>query len=312
MLRVAAIVVTYNRLNLLKECVDALLNQTYKNMDILIIDNASTDNTFEYANELVENENNVEYYRLDNNVGGAGGFYEGIKRAASQKHDWIWLMDDDTIPEKNALEELCIAASKIKEPIGFISSNVFGISNKTMNTPRINSLKKGENGYADWNERLEDSLVKVQSATFCSIFINLKAIQSVGFPIKSYFIWGDDTEYTLRLSYYYGQGWIAGKSKVLHKRENEKSLSILTENNKNRINNYFYYVRNYLINVSLYYGYMAAIAKTLHFVINMLQIAVGRKEYKFSKISIIIKGICAFWFRKYDRQEVKNRINVQR
>ncbi|MBO5208002.1 MAG: glycosyltransferase family 2 protein [Lachnospiraceae bacterium] len=311
-MKVTAVVVTYNRIKLLEECVAALLNQDYENMDILLVDNYSTDGTREYMQEILQkHKNKIHTLFLEENIGGAGGFHEGMKYAMKNNPDWLWLMDDDTIPEKDACTELCKAVQLIDGKIGFLSSNVYGMKNECMNTPRMKISQKGENGYADWNVHLEESLVKVNSATFCSCFVSAEAVRTVGLPIKEYFIWGDDTEYTLRLSKYYGQGWLVGKSKVLHKRENGQSLSIKKEDNPNRINVYYYYTRNYLINLKLYYyGYLGALIKTFHFNLIMLQILFGKSRYKGRKIAVLFKGIFAFWFGRYDKKATAKRMNI--
>ena len=57
---VIAIIVTYNRKELLKESIEALLQQTYKNFDILVIDNASTDGTYETISSYIDN-NQIKY-----------------------------------------------------------------------------------------------------------------------------------------------------------------------------------------------------------------------------------------------------------
>lgn len=310
-MKVTAVVVTYNRVNLLKECIEALLNQDYQTMDILIVDNNSNDGTKEYIAQMESrHQDKIKPLYLNQNIGGAGGFHEGMKKAMEFQPDWLWMMDDDTIPEREALTELCRAAEILPDGnIGFLSSNVYGMKHECMNTPRMKFTQKGENGYADWNIHLADSLVKVNSATFCSILISADAVKRTGLPLKEYFIWGDDTEYTLRLSRNYGQGWLVGKSLVLHKRENGQALSLKKETNQGRIAVYYYYTRNYLINVRLYYyGYLGALAKTLHFYLIMLQILFGQSKYKWKKIGVLWKGILAFWFKRYDSKAVKQRM----
>lgn len=312
-MKVTAIVVTYNRLALLKECIAALLAQDYENMDILLVDNHSTDGTIEYMNELLaENSSKIKALFLDENTGGAGGFHAGVKAAAYSDADWLWLMDDDTIPERQACSELVRAVEVIgpENKIGYISSNVYGMQGECMNTPRMKFMQKGENGYADWNKYLSDALVKVNSATFCACFVSTDAVRAVGLPLKEYFLWGDDTEYTLRLSKYYGQAYLAGKSKVLHKRTGSQSLSIVQEENPNRMKLYFFYVRNYLINLRLYFGVLAPFAKTAHFLLMMLQILLGKSKLKGKKIAVLWKGIFAYWFRRYDTKMVKNRLDI--
>lgn len=312
-MKVTAIVVTYNRLNLLKECVKALLGQDYENMDILLVDNCSKDGTVEYIKSLLQGEyaGRISAIFLNKNVGGAGGFCEGMRHALQTDAEWLWLMDDDTMPERNACTELCRAVEVIDDKIGFLSSNVYGMANECMNTPRMRFSQKGGNGYADWNIHLSEGLVKVNSATFCSCFVSVKAVHKVGFPVKEYFLWGDDTEYTLRLSRYYGQGWLVGKSRVLHKRRNGQALSIIEEDDPGRISVYYYYVRNYLINVKLYYyGYLGALAKTIHFNMVICQILFGRSKFKGKKLRMLLKGIFDFWIGKYDKKAVNGRMHI--
>lgn len=311
MKKVVTVVVSYNRKELLKECLSALMGQTYENMQILLIDNNSTDGTEEYIHEsgYIE-QGKLTYCKLPENIGGAGGFHEGVKRAMKMGADWIWVMDDDTIPEAEALTELVEAAEYIgDEKIAYLSSNVHGMSGEPMNVPRMKMFQKGPNGYADWNTKLEHALVKVHTATFCSMMFSAEAVRKVGLPIRSYFIWGDDTEYSLRLSKYVGQGWLVGKSKVLHKRANEKALSVLKEDNPGRVRIYYYYIRNYLINLKLYYGFCAMMAKLGHFWMMMLLALVKPGcKYRFKKFGVLFKGTSAFIFRRYDYKEVKNRL----
>ena len=110
---VAAVIVTYNRKELLKECIEALLKQNYKKCDVLVIDNASTDGTKSYIEELLKNKR-VIYKNTGANLGGAGGFNYGMKEAYNLGYEYIWVMDDDCIVHNDSLEELLIADKKLK------------------------------------------------------------------------------------------------------------------------------------------------------------------------------------------------------
>ena len=77
--KVMAIIVTFNRKELLKESIEALLNQSYKNCDILVVDNASSDGTREFISGYIDNKK-VIYKNTEVNIGGAGGFNFGIKK----------------------------------------------------------------------------------------------------------------------------------------------------------------------------------------------------------------------------------------
>lgn len=255
--RVCAVIVTFNRKILLKECLTAIIGQSYSAIKIILIDNASTDGTQEMLKECgFLNNPALHYIHMDRNTGGAGGFYEGLKIAKGQEYDWVWVMDDDTIPKENCLEELLSASRKVnaklpQKKISFMASTVYGENGEFMNLPDIDSTVE-VNGYQGWYRFLSDGIVTIKNATFVSILISNAAIGRCGLPNTDFFIWGDDTEYTTRLTKYYGNAYFVGRSIAIHKRENAKSISILNEENPDRIKLYHYYYRNQGINRRMY------------------------------------------------------------
>jgi len=141
---ISAVVVTYNRKELLEECLQSLLNQTYNNFNILIVDNCSTDGTREYIESYLNDK--VQYFNTGANLGGAGGFNFGIKKAVENGADYVWIMDDDCIPTVNALEELVNFAREKEENFGFLSSVVKWKDNSIcrMNIQKITLSKSVE------------------------------------------------------------------------------------------------------------------------------------------------------------------------
>lgn len=252
-----AIVVTYNRKKLLIECLEAISKQTVAPALTIVVDNASTDGT----NELLTSEqyaNTIKYLQLEKNIGGSGGFYEGMKYAIENySYDFLWIMDDDTIPEPDCLEELLnaydnVMSTNADDKISYLVSKALTEDRQgVMNVPDLD-LVPSENGFPTWHKYLEFGLARTREATFVSIMFPKEAIQNCGLPIRDYFIWGDDSEYTMRLKKFYGPGYIVGKSKAIHKRENKQILSIWREDNVNRIKMFYYCFRNQTIN-RIYY-----------------------------------------------------------
>lgn len=267
-IKVAANVVTYNRKQLLSECLNALLKQTYPLDAIYIIDNASTDDTsdfliergfinkqlipdrepveaiksiplYQFSNKTVE----IHYVRMHKNTGSAGGQYEGVRRGYKAGFDWLWLMDDDTIPKNDALEIL-ISKSKISKNIGFLCSKVFWKDNilHLRSTPSLkNYYILKDNSQILFNLFEEQGALIVDKATFVSLLINKDAIKAVGYPIKEFFIWADDLEYTFRIFNKGFLGLYVAGSHVIHKTNtNNSSIEVDT----NRIDLYFYHARN--------------------------------------------------------------------
>lgn len=310
MQNIVAVVVTYNRKKLLVECLNAILEQSIKVSKIIVIDNNSTDNTYDYLKQQNLLKDELLYYKLEENIGGAGGFYEGIKKSQMFNPDWVWIMDDDTIPTQSCLKELITKKNKIAGKISYLASVVYGINGESMNVPNIN-LSKSESLYPDWYRYLKYGIVKIKEATFVSLLINNDAIKKVGYPVKDYFIWGDDIEYTLRLNEYYGPSYFVGSSVAIHKRKIAKSLSLIEETDLNRLKFHYFMIRNNLINKKTYYGKKACLKFLLHKEKEALRILFNfRCKYKIKKIFIIQKGIFCFLFRKYDYNAFMNRLDL--
>lgn len=300
--KVVAIVVTYNRKELLQECLDALMNQTYPLNKIIVINNCSTDGTDKLFEEGAKyHVDNIELVTTSKNLGGAGGFCEGIKIADTTDCDLIWIMDDDTIAYNDSLEGLIESRRRLRElgveKVGYLASVVFGPENEPMNVPVL-ERKATANGYSDWYKYLNDGMVKIKSATFVSIIVEHEAVKELGYPLADYFIWGDDTEYTQRLSSQYGEAFFCGKSRVLHKRFNAKSISIFNENNPDRIGMYFYYFRNSLLNAKKYNKKGNSFLHICEYELMSAKCLLGRSvKYRWKKFYAIQKGIFCYLFK---------------
>ncbi len=195
-MKIIAIVVTHNRLHLLKTCLMAINSQVRQPDVLLIVNNSSTDGTLEW---LIQEQ--LPFVTRENK-GGAGGFNEGLRLAYSNGADWIWLMDDDTIPEKHALYELEKGMqhfSRCNTTIGFFTSQVLW----TDGTPHLMNRTcpyEDENLLSQCLHSLPAGKYHpIAGASFVSILVSREAVSRVGLPIKEFFIWHDDTEYTRRM-----------------------------------------------------------------------------------------------------------------
>lgn len=244
--KVAALVVTYNRLELLKEVINALRGQTYSQLSIVVVNNGSTDNTAQWLSRQSDVTTITQ-----GNTGGAGGFNTGMRYIAEHNYDACWLMDDDVVCSPDALEELLNALQK-NDNIGFVCSKVVGLDGTPMNVPMVDQRKRDVN-YQNWMDYLEYQMVGVEACTFVSVLIPTRIIKEVGLPYKEYFIWGDDSEYTTRITRKYS-AFMAARSVVTHKRTIQGDLRFDTETNATRINNFFYYFRNQTHFAYLYRG----------------------------------------------------------
>jgi GT2 family glycosyltransferase len=243
---IAVVVVTYNRKDLLSECLTSLIHQTKKIDQIFVVDNNSNDGTKEFLREFSRKNKKINPLFLRKNIGAAGGFYEGMKKSYELGYDWIWMLDDDSIPHKTALKSLMNKLNILPSETGFLCSNVYGISGEVMNVPNIN-LEYSKNEYPFWNYFLEKGIVEISSCGWMSLF-SRKVIKKIGYPIKELFLWGDDDDFTRRASKHF-RGFLIGESKILHKRKIENTLNIIKEKDPKRIENFYFLYRNSLYSV---------------------------------------------------------------
>lgn len=109
-----AVIVTYNRKELLSQNIEMLLKQTMTVDSIIIVDNCSSDGTYEYLKNCGWTTEPFLYLKTETNIGGAGGFYTGVKAAYEAGADWIVLMDDDgRMADEHTMEILYRAARKL-------------------------------------------------------------------------------------------------------------------------------------------------------------------------------------------------------
>lgn len=311
MKKIVAVTVAFNRVNLTKEQINSLINQTYKVDKFIIIDNSTNNEIQELINREYHKEEFLIYKKTKSNIGSAKGFNLAINLAMKYSPDFVWIMDDDTIPYFEALNELMNAQSYLddkKENFSFLASSTFGIDNVAMTVPTLSKDRDKKSGYMEWYRYLDRSIVKIQDATFCSILVKKEAINKVGLPTSSLFMWVEDTEYTNRLIKYYGSAYLIGKSIAIHKRANGKILDIKTEENYNRVKNYYYLYRNTLIVTKEYYGFKSVIGCIIRMISLIFSLLLNRTyKFRFKKIAVIIKASLAFIVNNYDKKGFKNR-----
>ena len=214
--RVCAVVVTFNRKSLLAECLEAVERQTHAVERIAVVDNASTDGTDEYLRSRGGvTGSKIEALRLPTNLGGAGGFRTGIEWAFAGHYDWIWLMDDDTIPDPSALAALLRARATLAPRISvdLLTSRVLwtdgSVHRMNVPWPQSGSTAAGE-------AMAQLGLTPIRAATFVSTLIHRRVVERVGLPLADYFIWSDDIEYTGRFLKQHA-GVLVPDSVVIHK-----------------------------------------------------------------------------------------------
>lgn len=285
--RVVAVVVTYNRPALLEQCVRALQQQTTP-CDILIINNASTDDTHQRAQAIAATDERIHYENTGANLGGAGGFNYGMKKAAAMGYGYFWLMDDDCLPAKTALEKLMEADKALGGPdkYGYLSSAVLWTDGRECAMNR----QKVKKSYYENVHLLDRGIIQVEHSTFVSVLFPIQTVRRVGLPIKEFFIWGDDIEYTRRITVRQGlPGYLAGQSRVTHAMKENTGSNIATDIPE-RIDRYNYAFRNenYLYRREGFKGFAYYVAKCC---LNLCRVLTKAKGRRFKRCFIILRAM---------------------
>lgn len=209
MSKIHAIVVTYNRRALLEVLLRALAAQTRQPDHILLLDNASTDDTQSWIESSGwTSGSRHEYVRLPDNVGGAGGFTEGMRRSFESGADAVWMMDDDAEPEADCLEKLLT--------IYDTDTDIYGSIAITHDRQKFCWPLVSMDGVEFKTPAEVPDKVSVAMLPFLGILIPRKVVETAGYPDPGYFVQGDDAEFCFRARKNGLHIYAAGRSRLRH------------------------------------------------------------------------------------------------
>ena len=290
---VCAAIVTFNRKNLLLRCLNNIIEQGGGLKKILVVDNNSTDGSEQFilenfSSRLKYKEINFKWIRLNENIGGAGGFNKAVKEFLLSEEDYLWLMDDDGFPAKDTLEQLL----KYSNEFCYIGPAV--ISDKDENTLSFpmrlpNSLKIIDSLKDVY---LKGEIIENIVLPFNGTLISRQVITSIGLPNENYFIWGDEVDYTERARKAGAQIFTVTSSKFFHPKApnvgNPMFFGLLRYNDPNTDLKLYCYCRNNFANQKKYRGPLRA---SLFFFKSLWYYSLTRPSLR--KLSIALKGLIA-------------------
>jgi GT2 family glycosyltransferase len=191
--RVAAVIVAYEGVDLLRACVEALRAQTHPALDVLIVDN-SVSGAVESAFSA---DPSLDYARTDRNVGFSRGCNLGIARALESGADFVWLLNPDTVPEP-----ACLAAS-LDAAAAFPDAGVVGACIRYSGVPERVWYGGGRLDYATGvGKHLREAGGAARQTgyvTGCSMLIPAPVLRRVGGLEERIFMYLDDAEFCMRV-----------------------------------------------------------------------------------------------------------------
>ena len=189
----AIVIVTYNRLSMLRTCIGHAFGQTVQPCAVVVIDNCSTDGTGEYLDQLKRSGDYGErliLFREKENIGGAGGFHDGLRLAVKRtKADWFMMIDDDAILDPDCMEKLDPASAQHR-------TDAYACSVYCRGELELSHRKDKKGSIPARRYRQPEFLCT--GTSFCGTMFSRELVSKIGYPLKAYFIWFDDTEYSMR------------------------------------------------------------------------------------------------------------------
>lgn len=216
--KVYIIVLNWNGKEDTLECLKSLEKISYSNYKIVVVDNGSEDDS---VSEIKKQFSEVKIIENKKNLGFAGGNNVGMKYAINGGADYVLLINNDTTVEENFLSEL-VKTGESDEKIGILGSKIYFYSDPNriwFAGGKVNWLKnKGTHiGLDQIDNGQYDKIKETDYLTGCCLLIKREVIEKIGVLAEDYFLYYEDTDFSLRTKNVGYRSIYVPKSKIYHK-----------------------------------------------------------------------------------------------
>jgi GT2 family glycosyltransferase len=209
---ISIIVLNYNAGELLLNCIDSLKKSTYQNIEILVVDNISSDDSHTKCKKqfpdirLIQNRKNLGY---------CGGNNVGIKEA---KGEFIVILNPDTIVEENWLDEMFNAFNEFGD--GLYQPKIISLNESDIIQSTGNMIHAFGFGFArDKGKKIiekKEEIEKIGYASGTCLFTTKKVLEKVGLLDEFLFLYHDDLDLGWRAAQIGINSYYVPKSKIFH------------------------------------------------------------------------------------------------
>ncbi len=194
MKKVFAIILNYNGKDTLLECLDSVYKSDYSNLEVIIVDNNSTDGSFKIAKNHFAK---FHFIKNSQNIGFAGGNNVAIKFALEKMADYIFLLNNDALIKNDTISKLVKTAER-NEKIGLLSPLIY--KNKTNKIwfagGKINWLQMRTEHTS--NKLLKNKPLLTSYITGCAMLIKKEVFKKIGLLDEDYFLYYEDADFSYR------------------------------------------------------------------------------------------------------------------
>lgn len=281
---ITSVIVTYNRKSYLEKLLELQEQLSIKPNNVIVVNNNSNDGTEELLNgwKLKHSQFNKYVINIEKNIGGSGGFYEGMKKALEIKSDWVYVSDDDAFPDNNIFEEFNRFFKEHKEDL----NNIAAVCGKVISFGEIDLDHRRRITNSNWfikekNVNIEEycSNFEIDLFSYVGTIINCDYLRKFGLTERDYFIYYDDTEHSLRLSKY-GKIICVPNIQIMHDTKKDKNNDLTWKN--------YYGYRNRLLMIKKHYNRRYFVVE---YTLDILRIIKRLLLGKLNDANIIYNGI---------------------
>jgi len=209
---VSVIVLNYNAGELLLNCIESIKKSAYKNLEIIVVDNISTDKSQKICKEKYPD---IKLIQNDENFGYCEGNNIGIREA---KGDYIIILNPDTIVESSWIEELISAYNKFGD--GLYQPKFFSLDEKLVLQSTGNMLHIFGFGFARDKGKIDDkkmeAIEKINYASGTCLFTSKAVLDKVGLLDPFLFLYHDDLDLGWRAAQMGINSFYVPKSIIYH------------------------------------------------------------------------------------------------
>ncbi|GBF80945.1 glycosyltransferase family 2 protein [Aphanothece sacrum] len=217
--KILIIILNWNGKKDTLECLESSTKIDYDNYEIVVVDNGSTDDS---VKSIREKYSHIKIIENNANLGYAEGNNVGIRYALSENTDYILLLNNDTIVDKNLLTNF-IKASENYPKAGIFGAKIyyFDTPNKIWFAGGTWQLEKAKSEHIGGNE-IDDSgfwndVKEVDYACGCALLIKSEVIQKIGLLESRFFLTWEELDWCYRAKKLGYQSLIVPSAKVWHK-----------------------------------------------------------------------------------------------
>ena len=279
---ICVVLVTFNRKDDLQKTLAAYEGQTHLPRAVIVVDNHSTDGTDQMLARWQVQESEIAHIvvTLPENVGGSGGFAAGLSKALELEHEWVFVSDDDALPQADALQQLadfCERSPELAAQCAALCGSVdtgegYALGHRCR-------IQRGAMGRVDQPvpaAEYEKEYFEVDFFSYIGTCIRRSALEKVGVTRKEFFIYSDDFEHALRVRQC-GKLFCLPRSVLCHQGN--------TPYSKNASWRDYYETRNVLIMYLEHFGKTAFRRRA------RMRLLTGLRSLNPTKIKVIKEGI---------------------